>query len=116
MAGSKDGHERRDKEQHYRRAALAHPVRQGILCLMLDGMEAGTAEIAAALAEEPGRIAYHLRVLTRRTALKGIAKDPPAPPYFRLAPQALWARRMLAELRKQDREDDQGGEIEGERP
>lgn len=109
MSGSKDGGERREKEHHYRRAALAHPVRQGILCLMLDGMEAGTAEIAAVLAEEPGRVAYHLLVLTRRRALKGIAKDPPAPPYFHLAPQALWARKMLAEFGKQDRGDDPGG-------
>jgi len=109
MAGPKDGHEGRDKEHHYRRAALAHPVRQGILCLMLNGMEAGATEIASALAEEPGRIAYHLLVLTRRGALKGVARDRPAPPCFRLAPRALWARRMLAELRKQDREDDPGG-------
>lgn len=109
MAGSKDGGERRDKEHRYRRAALAHPVRQGILCLMLDGIEAGAAEIAAELGEAPGRIAYHLRVLRRRRALRGIAKDPPAPPSFRLAPQALWARKMLAELSKQNREDDPGG-------
>jgi len=116
MAGSKDGRESRDKEQHYRRAALVHPVRQEILRLMLDGVEAGAAEIGAELGEAPGAIAYHLRVLTRRRALKGIAKDAPAAPYFRLAQNALWAREMLAELRKQDREDDQGGEIEGERP
>jgi hypothetical protein len=109
MAGSKDGRERRDKEHHYRRAALAHPVRQGILCLMLDGMEAGAAEIAALLAEEPSRIAYHLGVLTRRRALKGIAKGPPAPPCYRLAPQALWARKMLAELGREDSGDDPGG-------
>jgi DNA-binding transcriptional ArsR family regulator len=109
MAGSKDGREGRDKEQHYRRAALAHPVRQGILRLMLDGMEAGAVEIGAELGVAPGTIAHHLRVLTRRRALKGTAKDPPAPPCFRLAPQALWAHRMLAELGKQDREDDPGG-------
>jgi hypothetical protein len=109
MAGFEDGRERQDKEHYFRRAALAHPMRQGILCLMLDGMEAGAAEIAAVLAEEPGRIAYHLRVLTKRRALKGIAKDPPAPPCFRLVPQALWVRKMLAELAKQDREDDPGG-------
>ncbi len=106
MAGSKGGGKRRDSEQHYRRAALAHPVRQGILRLLLDGMEAGVAEIAAVLAEEPGKIAYHLRALRRRRALKGVAKNPPAPPYYRLAPQALWARKMLAELDKQDEEDD----------
>jgi hypothetical protein len=109
MAGFEDGRERRDREHRYRRAALAHPVRQGILWLMVDGLEAGAAEIAALLAEEPGRIAYHLRVLTRRRALKGAAKDLPAPPHYRLAPQALWARRMLAELRKQDGGDDPGG-------
>jgi DNA-binding transcriptional ArsR family regulator len=109
MAGSKDGGERRDMEHRYRRAALAHPVRQGILCLMLDGMEAGAAEIAGVLAEDPGRIAYHLRVLRRRGALKGVAKDSPAPPFFRLAPGALWARKMLAELTRRDKEDDPGG-------
>lgn len=109
MAGFEDGRERRDMEHRYRRAALAHPVRHGILCLMLDGTVAGAAEIAAALAEKPGRIAYHLRVLRRRGALKGIAKDPPAPPYYRMAAQALWARKMLAELRKQNRDDDPGG-------
>jgi hypothetical protein len=109
MAGFEDGRERRDKELYFRRAALAHPVRQGILCLMLDDMEAGASEIAAVLAEEPGRIAYHLRVLTRRRALRGIAKDPPAPPRYRLAPQALWVRKMLSELGRKDRDDDPGG-------
>lgn len=109
MAASKDGRERRDKEQHYRRAALAHPLRRGILRLMLDGMEAGAIEIAGELTEAPGRIAYHLRVLTRRGALKGMAKDPPAPPCFRLAPEAPWVRKMLAEFEKEDKDDDQGG-------
>jgi DNA-binding transcriptional ArsR family regulator len=109
MAGSKDGRERRDKEHHYRRAALGHPVRRAILRLMLQGMEAGTAEIAAALAEAPGRIAHHLRVLTRRRALRAEARDRPAPPDFRLAPQALWARKMLAEFDQEDTEDDPGG-------
>jgi DNA-binding transcriptional ArsR family regulator len=109
MAGFEDDSERRDQEHRYRRAALAHPVRQGILCLMVDGMEAGAAEIAATLTEKPGRISYHLLVLTRRGALKAVARDRPAPPFFRLAPQALWARKMLAELGKRDRDDDPGG-------
>jgi hypothetical protein len=76
---------------------------------MLDGVEAGTAEIAAELGEDLGRIAYHVRVLNRRRALQGVAKDLPAPPCFRLAPQALWVRKMLAESDKQDRDDDPGG-------
>ncbi len=109
MTGSKDGRGRRDKEHRYRRATLEHPVRRGILCLMLDGTEADVVEIAATLAEAPGRIAYHLRVLRRRRALKGVAKDPPAGPYYRLAPQALWVRKMLTESSKENREDDPGG-------
>jgi DNA-binding transcriptional ArsR family regulator len=109
MAGFEHGWERREVEHRYRRAALAHPVRQRVLRLMLDGVEAGATEIATTLGENPGRIAYHLLVLTRRRALQGVAKDPPAPPYFRLAPQALWVRKMLAELGKQDRDDDPGG-------
>lgn len=109
MAGLEDGQERRGGEQRHRRAALAHPVRQGILRLLLDGMEAGAVEIGAELNEAPGRVAYHLLVLTRRKALKGVARDRPAPACFRLAPQALWARKMLVELDKQDREDDPGG-------
>lgn len=109
MAGSKDGGERRDKEQHYRRAAVAHPLRQGILRLMLSGMEAGAVEIAAELSAAPGKITHHLRVLRQRGALKGIAKDPPAPPCFRLAPGAPWARKMLAEFSKEDGDDCPGG-------
>jgi DNA-binding transcriptional ArsR family regulator len=109
MTGSKDGRKRRDKEHRYRRAALGHPVRRGILCLMLDGMEADAVEISAALAEAPGRIAYHLRVLRRRRSLQGIAKDPPAPPYYRLARHAGWVRKMLAEAGNENREDDAGG-------
>lgn len=109
MAGFEDERERRDTEDRYRRAALAHPVRQGILHLMLDGMEAAAVEIAAELDQAPGRIAYHLRVLTRRRALKGVARGPTAPPDFRLAPQALWARKMLAEFGKRDGDDDPGG-------
>jgi DNA-binding transcriptional ArsR family regulator len=109
MAGFEDEQERRGIEQRYRRAALAHPVRQGILRLLLDGMEAGAVEIAAELNEAPGRIAYHLLVLTRRKAVRGAARDRPASACFRLAPQALWARKMLIELDKEDGQDDSGG-------
>ncbi len=109
MAGYEDEQERRGIERHYRRGALAHPVRQGILRLLLDGMEASAVEIAAELNEAPSRIAYHLLVLTRRKALKGVARDRPAAPCFRLAPQALWARKMLIELDREDGQDESGG-------
>ena len=109
MAGFDDERERREADDRYRRAALAHPVRQGILRLVLAGMEAGAIEIARELDEAPGRIVYHLLVLTRRRALKAIARGPTAPPAFRLAPQALWARKMLAEFDKQDPNDGPGG-------
>lgn len=95
MAGSKDSGERRDKENHYRHAALFHQLRQRILRLMFDGREAGVGEIAAELDEPRGRIAYHLRVLVRRDALKGVARCRPAPPLYRWSPQAQWARKML---------------------
>ena len=68
MAGYEDEQERRGIEQRYRRAALAHPMRRGILRLLLDGKEADVVEIATELNEAPGRIAYHLLVLTRRKA------------------------------------------------
>jgi hypothetical protein len=109
MARFDDERGRGEMDDRYRRAALAHPVRQRILRLMLDGMEAGAIELAAELDEAPGRIAYHLLVLTRRRALRGIARGPAAPPDFRLAPQALWARKMLAEFDERDRNDDPGG-------
>jgi len=109
MAGSKGGGERRDREEHYRRAALAHPLRREILRLMPEDGEAEAVGIAAELAAVPGHIAYHLRVLRTCGALQGVAKDPPAPPHFRPAPQAPWVRKMLAEFDERDREDDQGG-------
>jgi DNA-binding transcriptional ArsR family regulator len=109
MAGSKGGRGRRNREEHYRQAALAHPLRRAILRLLLDGSDAGAVGIAVELAAAPGHVAHHLRVLHRRGALLGVAKDPPAPPHFRLAPQAPWVRKMLAELDERDREDDQGG-------
>lgn len=109
MAGSKDGRERRDKEHHYRRAALAHPRRRAIMRRMLDGTESGAIEIGAELNEAPGRIAHHLLVLRRHGALKGLAKDPPAPPRFGVAPEARWVRKMLADYEKEDSDGEQGG-------
>jgi DNA-binding transcriptional ArsR family regulator len=97
MAGSKDGEERRDKQCHYRRAALQHPLRRRILCLLLDGTEASADEIAAEVAEPPARVSYHLRILLRREALKATARGRPAPALYRWSPQARWVREMLGD-------------------
>jgi DNA-binding transcriptional ArsR family regulator len=106
MPGSEGGGKRRDKKNHYRRAALLHPQRWRILQLMSDGREAGAGEIAAELDEALARVSYHLRVLVRRRALQAMAMGPPAPARFRWSPHAHWARKML----------DEGGEIGGQRP
>jgi DNA-binding transcriptional ArsR family regulator len=98
MAGSKDGGKRRDKENHYRCAALLHPLRHRILVLMAGGKEIGRGEIAAELDASPGRVAYHVRVLVKRRALKVVPKCRPAPPHYRWSPDAGWARKMLGEI------------------
>jgi len=98
MAGSKDGGKRRDRENHYRCAALLHPLRHRILVLMAEDREVGRAEIAAELDEAPGRVAYHVRVLVRRRALKVVPKRRPAPALYRWSPDAGWARKMLGEI------------------
>lgn len=95
MAGPKDSGRRREREDHYRRAALMHPLRQRILRLMLDRTAAGGDGIAAELEQPLGRIAYHLRVLVRCRALRVVPKRRPAPPLYRWSPQAQWARKML---------------------
>lgn len=97
MAGFRDGRERRNKQNHYRRAALMHRLRRRILRLMVDGTEAGAGEIAAELDETLGRIGYHLRVLVRRDALRVVPRRRPAPPLYRRSPQAQWVRKMLGE-------------------
>lgn len=98
MAAPEEGGKHRDKESHYRRAAFLHPLRGQILRLMSGGEETGASEIAAELDEAPGRIAYHLRILVRRRALKVVPKCRPAPPLYRWAPDAEWARKLLEEL------------------
>jgi DNA-binding transcriptional ArsR family regulator len=113
MAGSRGGRPRRNKNSHYRRAALEHPLRREILRLMLDGAEAGPAEIAAELDRAPGRISYHLLVLFRRDALKARARGRRAALY-RLSPEAHWARKMLGEYDKRGRGSGREGGENGE--
>ena len=97
MAGSKDGGKRHDTESHYRCAAMSHPTRQRIAHLLGSGAEAGADDIATALQEAPGRVAYHLRVLRRRDALKVVPRCRPGPVLYRFSAEAEWAREMLTE-------------------
>jgi DNA-binding transcriptional ArsR family regulator len=98
MAGLEDGEKRRDRESHYRQAALLHPLRERILRLMSGREEAAAGEIAAELNEAPARVLYHLRVLLRRDALKVVPRCRPAPPHYRWSPDAEWARKLLDEI------------------
>lgn len=97
MAASGERRRHRDREAHYRRAALAHPLRREIMERMFEGWRASADEIAAALGKRPERIAHHLGVLLRRGAVRAQEQDPGQPPLYRWAPRAYWARRLLDE-------------------
>jgi DNA-binding transcriptional ArsR family regulator len=96
MAGSSDGRER-GREDYYRRAAMFHPLRQGIARLLSGGVEATAAELSVKLDQPFARIRYHLRILVRRRALKVVPKRRPNPPLYRWSDDARWAREMLVE-------------------
>jgi DNA-binding transcriptional ArsR family regulator len=106
MAGPEDGDKRRDKESHYRRAAVLHPLRRRILGLLGEGDELGIEEIAAELELPLARVAHHVRVLLRRSALRVVPRCRPNPARFRQAPNAEWARKMLDEIDDQDARED----------
>ncbi|HET8863369.1 MAG TPA: helix-turn-helix domain-containing protein [Solirubrobacterales bacterium] len=106
MAGLEDCGKREDREDHYRCAAVLHPLRGQILRLMLGGRERSIADIAAELAQPLGRIGYHLRVLKRRDALKARSGCGAGRPLYRWAPQAHWARKMLDEIDARNAEDE----------
>jgi DNA-binding transcriptional ArsR family regulator len=106
MAGAEGGGKRRDRENHYHCAAILHPLRHRILRLMFNGPEAGVSEIADALDQPLGRVAYHVFVLVRHNALKTVPRRRPAAPLYRWSPDAEWARKMLGEIDEQGWEDD----------
>ncbi len=95
MAGSRDGRGRHGGEQHRRRGVMLHPARQWIGRLLVDGREAGAAELAAELEAPPAGIAYHLRVLFGAGVLKAVPPGRPAAPVYRWSPDADWARKLL---------------------
>jgi len=96
MAGTSEGG-KRERETHYRRAAMFHPLRQRIGRLLPAGAEIAAAELSTKLEQPLGRITYHLRVLVRRGVLKVVSKRPHTPPLYRWSDDAGWAREMLVE-------------------
>ena len=88
---------------------MLHPLRWRILLLLPDDREVGEDEIAAAFAQAPGQIGYHLRVLVRGGALKALAGSPTRPIRYRWAPQARWTRKMLDAIERGDTEDGERG-------
>jgi DNA-binding transcriptional ArsR family regulator len=95
MAGSSDREHAR--ENHYRRAAMFHPLRQRIAHLLLGEVDTGATELSLKLEQPLPRIGYHLRVLTKRRVLKAVPRRRPAPPLYRWSDDAEWAREMLVE-------------------
>jgi hypothetical protein len=102
MAGSKDGGESQDKQNHHRQAVMWHRLRRRIAGWMLEGREADAGELATQLDEPLGWVAYNLRVLAKCRVLKAVPKCNPTPPRYRWGPEAQWAREMLADDDQKD--------------
>lgn len=96
MAGS--GNREHEGENHYRRAAMFHPLRQRIGRTLAGGAELAAAELSLELKQPLGRIGYHLRVLTRRGVLKVVPRRRPTRPRYRWSDDAGWAKEMLVEV------------------
>jgi hypothetical protein len=105
MAGLEDCGKDGSREGHFQCAAVLHPLRGQILRLMLSGKERSVTGIAAEVGQPRARIAYHLRILIRRNALKARSGSGSGPPLYRWAPRAHWARKMLEEIDARSAED-----------
>ncbi len=97
MAGAEGDEKRGNREDHYRCAAMFHPLRQRIAKRLLGGRELGLAELSANLDEPPGRLPHHLRVLVRHGVLQVVSRRRPAPPLYRWSNEAQWAHEMLVD-------------------
>jgi len=87
-----------DREDHYRCAAVVHPLRSHLLRLVPDDGEVGAEQLAIEVGRRTSRIAYHLRVLTRHGALRVVSRRRPAPPLYRHPPDREWVRKLLDEI------------------
>jgi hypothetical protein len=95
MAGS--GDREHERENHYRRAVMFHPLRQRIARLFSGGAEVAATALSTELEQPLGTIGHHLRVLTRRRVLKVVPRRRPTPPLYRWSEDAGWAEEMLVE-------------------
>jgi hypothetical protein len=97
MAGSSGG-KRCDRDDHYRCAAVMHPLRSQMLRLVPGDGEVGAERLAAEVGRRTSRIVYHLRVLTRHGALRVVPRRNPAAPLYRHPPERDWVRKLLDEI------------------
>ncbi len=104
MPGAGDG-EKRDRQGHYRLAAMWHPLRQRLARGLVTGEEKDAAELAAGLDVALGHATYHLRVLVTRGVLETVAGDDPASPLYRWATDAEWARELIFAEAEEEGED-----------
>lgn len=87
-----------DREDHYRCAAVMHPLRSRLLRIVPDDGEVGAAQLAGEVGWRPRRIVYHLRVLTRHGALRVVPRRRPRPPLYRHPTDRAWVRKLLDEI------------------
>ena|ERR1041384_2819080 len=97
MAESSGG-KRCDREDHYRCAAVVHPVRSRLLRLVPDDGAVAAEQLAGEAGRRISRIAYHLRVLTRHGALCVVPRRRPRPPLYRHPADREWVRKLLDEI------------------
>ena len=87
-----------DREDRYRCAAVAHPLRSELLRLVPDEGEVGAERLAAQMGRRTSRIVYHLRILTRHGALRLVPRRRPAAPLYRHPKDREWVRKLLDEI------------------
>lgn len=95
MAGEEGTRGRRGNRFKRPAAALMHPVRQRIACLLADRGELDAIELAAVLGVKPAEVAYHLRVLVKSGLLGVEPKRPPTPPCYRWSGGIEWVRDVF---------------------
>jgi DNA-binding transcriptional ArsR family regulator len=80
-------------------SAIGHPLRRQILLAYLDGEleRAAAGEVAAALGEPVGQIAYHLKMLATVGVLNLVEGASGGEPLYGLAPgiEPAWLRLVL---------------------